>query len=659
MRGLVYGWLSVGALSAAGSVLLFARTEPGWFYALLAATSVVFLPTGLVGAAIVRTNRTSPVGWILVTAGGALPLTTFCAMVADAQFVRGDHGVPAPTAFALFAGFVGVFAVPLVGTLGVMLLPGTGLPASRRGRWLFGACVADLVALVVWDILSPTLIGTSAANVPNPTGIAGGDILVLSILVTGPLTLLASLYLLRRAREAPTEDLRRGLRLAALASFAIPASYFACVAVGLSGGNTATVTFAENWATIAIGVAAWVGIVRYGLFDLRSVLTRSLVYGTLSAIVIAVYVACSTLLAELFSGAAPAVVAAALSALAILALRDRVQRRLNRLMFGLRDDPAAAFRLLGLRLDGAAAPDDVLPLAAHTVAEALRLRYVSIQVEGTELARAGAAVSGPLLELDLPFAGQSIGRLILQQRDPAETFSRADLALLDSLVTQLGFAAHAVALTHASRIAAERLVAAREEERLRLRRDLHDGLGSTLAGIGLGIDTARRSLPPTVPAATGELMTALRAEAERAVSEVRRIVYNLRPSILEELGLCPALQDQAQRIGCDTVSVPDALPPLPAAVEIAAYRIATEAMTNAARHAPGAPIALRITVVDKGIELEIADSGAGVPDSFSPGVGLASMRARAAELGGSLSLGARLPHGTIVRAFLPLDPVRA
>jgi two-component system, NarL family, sensor kinase len=659
IRWLVYGVLSVGALSAAGSVVLVARGESGWFYALLAATSVVFLPTGLVGAAIVRTNRTSPVGWILVTAGAALPLTTFCSMVADARFVRGDHGVPAPTAFALFAGFAAVFAVPLVGTLGVMLLPGTGLPANRRGRWLFGACVADLVALVAWDILSPTLIGTSAANVASPTGVAGGDVLVLSILVTGPLTLLASLHLRRRAREASTTELRRGLGLAARASFAIPASFFACVVVGVSGGDTTTVTFAENWATIAIGIAAWVGIARYGLFDLRSVLTRSLVYGALSAIVIAVYVACDALLATLFSGAAPAVVAAAFGALAILPLRDRVQRRVNRLVFGLRDDPAAAFGLLGLRLDGAAAPDDVLPLAAHTVAEALRLRYVSIEVEGSELARAGAPVVGPLQELDLPFAGQSIGRLILQQRDPGETFGRADQALLDPLVTQLGLAAHAVALTHASRIAAERLVAVREEERLRLRRDLHDGLGSTLAGIGLGIDTARRSLPPEVPAATGELMTTLRAEAERAVGEVRRIVYNLRPSILDELGLCPALQDQAQRIGCEIVSVPGELPPLPAAVEIAAYRIATEAMTNAARHAPGAPVALRIAVVNERLELEIADGGAGVPDSFRAGVGLASMRARAAELGGELSLGARLPHGTIVRAFLPLDPVRA
>ena len=105
-----------------------------------------------------------------------------------------------------------------------------------------------------------------------------------------------------------------------------------------------------------------------------------------------------------------------------------MQRGLNRLIFGLRDDPTAAFRLLGLRLDGAAAPDDVLPLAAHTVAEALRLRYVSIEVEGTELARAGAPVARPLQELDLPFAGQSIGRLIVQQRDPGEMFGRADLA---------------------------------------------------------------------------------------------------------------------------------------------------------------------------------------------------------------------------------------
>jgi two-component system NarL family sensor kinase len=657
VRMSVLAALSVGALSAAGALVLVARGGAGWFDGMLAGTAVLFLPTGLVGAAIVRTNRRSGVGWILLVAGAALPLTTFCQLMADAWFVDGDTSIPVPTLFAFIAGSAAVVSVPLVGTLGVLLLPGRGLPASRKGRWLFWVCVGDLVALLLWNILSPTLLGTRAVDVPSPTGIAAGDILVLAIAVIGPLTLLCSLYLRRRAPEAPTDDLRRGLQLAARASFAIPLAYFACIAVGVSGGDTTTVTFAENWAAIAIGVASWIGIVRYGLFDLRAVLSRSLVYGALTALVVAVYAIVSALLDSLVSGAVPAVVAAAAGALAVLPLRDRVQRRANRLVFGLRDDPAAAFGLLGVRLDAAAAPDDVLPLAARTLAEALRLRSVVIEVEGEELARVGDPVAGPRQEIDLPFAGESIGRLVLQTRDPGETFSSADRRLLDSLVTQLGLAARAVALTHAASAARERLIAVREEERLRLRRDLHDGLGSTLAGIGLGIDTARRSLPADVPESTGELMASLRTEAERAVAEVRRIVYNLRPSILDELGLCPALRDQALRLGGMVVSVPGELPPLPAAVEVAAYRIATEAMTNAARHAPGAAVEVRIVVVDANLELEVADSGSGQPDTFRAGVGLTSMRERAAELGGGVSLARKLPQGTVVRAHLPLEPV--
>jgi len=294
-------------------------------------------------------------------------------------------------------------------------------------------------------------------------------------------------------------------------------------------------------------------------------------------VVVVVYLAASALLRRLFAGDLPAVVAAGLAALAVLPLRDMLQRRVSRLVYGLRNDPVAAFGLLSVRLDAAAAPEDVLPAVVRTVGEALRLRCVAIEVGGEEMARWGQEVDGARLELDLPFAGESIGRLTVQARDPAEPFSAADRSLLESLASQVSVAARAVALTQALQASRGRLVATLEEERRRLRRDLHDGLGPTLAGIALGIDTVHRALADDSPGDTGDLLTALREEAERAVTDIRRIAYNLRPPVLDERGLVGAIREHATRLGGTTVTVPTPLPPLPAAVEVAAYRIAVEA----------------------------------------------------------------------------------
>jgi signal transduction histidine kinase len=262
------------------------------------------------------------------------------------------------------------------------------------------------------------------------------------------------------------------------------------------------------------------------------------------------------------------------------------------------------------------------------------------------------------LDVGLPFAGESIGRLTVQARDPGEPFSAAGRSLLESLASQVSVAARAVALTQALQASRERLVATLEEERRRLRRDLHDGLGPTLAGIALGIDTVHRALPDDGPPETADLLTALREEAERAVTDIRRIAYNLRPPVLDERGLVGAIREHATRLGGTTVTVPGPLPPLPAAVEVAAYRIAVEAMTNASRHAPGAAVEVSLSV-NGHLELQVADAGAGLPPGFQAGVGLRSMRERAAELGGECVLNPRDPHGTVVRASLPLEAVPA
>jgi two-component system, NarL family, sensor kinase len=201
------------------------------------------------------------------------------------------------------------------------------------------------------------------------------------------------------------------------------------------------------------------------------------------------------------------------------------------------------------------------------------------------------------------------------------------------------------------------LVTTREQERRRLGRELHDGLGPTLAGLTLGLDTAH--VLSAGQSDLQQLLGRLKAETQRAVTEVRRIVYGLRPPMLDELGLAGALREEVGRLQCAvpaiTVSldVPrDGLAGLPAAVEVACYRIVAEALANVARHARATRCSVRVHL-DHGVCVDVRDDGVGLTEGWRAGVGIASMHERVAELGGELLIEPRLPHGTGIAARLP------
>jgi signal transduction histidine kinase len=226
------------------------------------------------------------------------------------------------------------------------------------------------------------------------------------------------------------------------------------------------------------------------------------------------------------------------------------------------------------------------------------------------------------------------------------------------LPAQAEVAVHAVRLTSDLQHSRERLVATREEERRRLRRDLHDGLGAQLAGLNVQAGTLRR-LIPSDPGAADELVVELREELKGAISDIRRLVYGLRPPALDDLGLAEALRRLAERYGSEgehprvSVKAPEDLPDLPAAIEVAVYRIAQEALTNVARHAKAQGCMVRLAV-DGDVELEIIDDGVGIPAGRNAGVGLSSMRERASELGGSCLIDSVPEGGTRVIVRLPL-----
>ena len=262
-------------------------------------------------------------------------------------------------------------------------------------------------------------------------------------------------------------------------------------------------------------------------------------------------------------------------------------------------------------------------------------------------------------ELPLLHQGAPVGTLVLGVRPGESTFSPADRRLLGDLARQAGVAVSTVRLTADLQRSRERLVTAREEERRRLRRDLHDGLGAQLAGLTVQAGVLR-SLIARDPAAADELAVELRGELRTAIADIRRLVHGLRPPALDELGLVGALQREAERIGSDgtgpriDVDVPEQLPALPAAVEVAAYRIAQEALTNVVRHAAARVCTVRLAADAAELTLEVTDDGTGLPAVPTLGVGTSSMRERAAEVGGECVVAPAPDRGTRVVARLPL-----
>ena len=252
--------------------------------------------------------------------------------------------------------------------------------------------------------------------------------------------------------------------------------------------------------------------------------------------------------------------------------------------------------------------------------------------------------------------GDTVGRLRVSERGRDDPLESADLELIRSLAREVGPAVQAVRLHEDLLRSRAEVVALREDERRRLRRDLHDGLGPTLAAIRLKAGLAAREVPPE-SAARG-LLGEIDTEVTTSLADVRRLVEALRPPALDELGLLGAVRSRAAALAGDMeIDVDGSNPrgPLPAAIETAAYRIAVEAMTNAVRHSDGTRCTVSILVADDAVELSVRDDGHGLKPDRTPGVGLRSMRERAAEVGGTLSVRSAPEGGTVVAARLPLN----
>ena len=666
--------LDSGALAWAGG-LLIASVIPGilllesnageygyeplvlvWNFGAIA----MFLAVGLTLALQVAQN---PVGWLLLGVAAGMGSDGLAGAYAGYSVHRGTD-LPGVRLAAAWSSSWWPLWFALLGAI-LFLLPDGKLPSRRWRPVAFAGVVA--VALTLFGGLLGHEQRLKNLEGIKDLGVLPADVseVMLGVGVIGMtvVLILIVLAMVIRFRHA-SREVRAQLKWIAYAASLFPVALASwAIESAMRSGSPAVVTqILLGLAIACFCCAIAISVLRYRLYDIEVVINRTLVYGTLTLVVVAGYVALVAGLDGLLGSRGWAgVIAAGTVAVAVQPVREQLQRGVDRWVYGYRSDPYRAMRLLGDRVHATLAPDQVLQTIVESVAEALRVPHVAITFtrEGHAKTVAVHGVLGRATPEGRPllYRGAHVAELVIGVPAGRELTS-ADRHLLDDLAAQAGVVVHAVRLTTDLQHSRKQLVTAREEERRRVRRDLHDGLGPTLAAAVLSLDASRRAVSDD-PEQAEQLLVELRLQMQEAITDVRRLVYELRPPALDEFGLVGALREHAARVSVAdgtlkvAVEASSPLPGLPAAVEVAAYRIAMEAINNAQKHAQARRCTVQFDLSDS-LELEIADDGAGVAPGSHSGVGMQSMRERARELGGTLTIGDRTGGGTSVLARLPV-----
>jgi signal transduction histidine kinase len=591
------------------------------------------------GAVLAHHRPRNPIGWLLLSAGIAHLTSGATVGLISYGLARGWPAALLSVLLNVF-NLAWPFGITLLLPLALQLFP-DGRLVSRGWRWPFVATVVLGLAFVLTGA-GPEPLVVAGRSVQPAFVLPGHDRLDVvwsianSASIVGLATAIAGLVVRYRRGD---ERLRGQLLWLVLA-------LIIAVALNLPRWVTGDGPILLLLAVPLVPIAITIAILRHRLLDIRLVVSRALLYLVLSLAVVVAYTGLIAALNAVLRGAGAPVLATLLIALAFNPVRVRLQRAVDRLLYGARSDPVHAVSRVGERLS---ATDDIAGVL-DGIREALRLPFAALRRDGRELAAAGERPE-TLHAVSLTFRGGRVGELVVGVRRGERALGPADLAVLGLLAPPLAAALHATALAEEVQASRERIVAAREEERRRLHRDLHDGLGPTLTGAGYKADAACNVLT-TDPVRAAALLDDLRHDIGTAIDDVRRVVYALRPPALDQFGLVGALRRHCEALPLAVVlDTPDTLPPLPAAVEVAAYRIVTEALTNVTRHAAARSVQITLTV-DTALEVSVVDDG--IADAtWRDGVGLASMRERAAELGGTCTAGPTAAGGR-VDAVLPM-----
>jgi two-component system NarL family sensor kinase len=601
--------------------------------------AVVALAFGIAGFVVLRSAPHHPLGWLFAV----IAQLEGIALVATA-YADGGAGLPG-AGVAAWIGAVLWWPGAVAGAaLLTPLFPDGATTRLRRVLLWIGSIAAALSTLFI--AVTDTPYPANPLALPEPWN-ARSAIAALVCALVGLACGLVGAVLLAIAMWRASGAERRRL-----------AWFFAAFGVVVLVTTLPVGPVVQLAGTAFLPFGLGMAILRHGLFDGDRLLNRTLVYGALSMLVAATFGLGVGLLSSAVGGpTAGAVVAAVVIAIGLTPARERVQRGVDRLLYGQRRDPYTALIELGRQVSGAVAPDQILAIVCRAVATTLRLPYAAITLGADRVpAAAHGEPMGDVTDIPLLYAGTPVGRLEIDAARRRQ-FDAEEERLLEAFGKEAATAANTVRLSRELRQSHERLVSARDSERHRIRRDLHDQLAPALAGVALGIGAARRAVAPHDPQ-TGDLLEQLRTEVRDSLEDVKLLIGDLRPTILERDGLIDALRRHAATVSGDRLEVrvdAEPLPVLPSPVEVAAYRIALEAVANTSRHSGATACRISLRVAGDTLTVSVSDNGVGLPPvRQSLGLGLSSMAERAAALGGRCVVGAAAPRGTLVEATLPL-----
>ncbi|MBB2911950.1 signal transduction histidine kinase [Streptosporangium becharense] len=647
--------VAVVSIGLAVAAFVIVRGLPAaWAPSLPATPSLTAGLTFPVVGAFLLSHRARPATAWLMCAGGLMSaLTAFAEAMTLGTAAGGDLATA-----GYFRWATQIFYVLGAAVLAVLLplySPDGRLP-SRRWRPVVAATAAMVVIHSLASLLRPDPDPADypwPRVIPNPLGVEAlapyaPALNQFPIVATVVLAMLALASLILRFRRAGPL-LRRQI--------AWPLSAFAVYVIFIVGQEHTWLP-GTLWAPV-IPLAIAFSVLRYRLYGIDTVISRAFVAAGLLAVVSGIYVV-GAVAGLALSGydRIGGLVAALFAGVIFHPLRRRLRSLVDRLMYGTHGDPRAFAARLAREVR-VTEPANALASVAAVVKDGLSVTGVAVEVYEPGARQVQVGLLGPApREMPLVWHGEPVGRLILGSPGPRRFAAAHNERLIAVAAPYVADVAHAVRMTSDLQRSRERILAAREEERRRLRRDLHDGLGHALTDMAMSINMAMINLR-TAPASADRLLLELRGGMDAVSQEIRELVYGLRPPTLDELGLAGAVRTLAvEGTPRVAVEIEGDLANLPAAVEVAAYRIAQEALTNIRKHA-GARSAVVSLTRGESLVVRIRDDGHGLPEESRSGIGLLSMRERAAELGGSCVIEPAPGGGTVVEAVLPIPSVPA